>query len=154
MIDRPDSRFTVGPYRITGLLGAGGMGKVYLARDERLDRNVAVKCLEKQDRDPEALGKRFRREARLTAGLNHPNIVAIYDILEQDGSDYLVMEYVKGATLKQYLTDHRPDMQTKLDIVLQILAGLAAAHADGVVHRDLKSENILIAENGVAKPNH
>lgn len=82
---------TVGPYQITGLLGSGGMGKVYLARDDRLGREVAIKCFDGQGRNPETLSKRFQREARLIAGLNHANIVGVYDILEQDGSDYRVL---------------------------------------------------------------
>ena len=139
----------VGPYRVTRLLGSGGMGKVYLARDDRLGREVAIKCFEKQR--SETLAKRFRREARLIAGLNHTNIVGVYDILKQDASDFLVMEYVKGSNLKEFLENHAPDRHEKLQIMLHILAGLREAHANGVVHRDLKSENILVAENGAVK---
>lgn len=142
----------VGPYRITGTLGAGGMGEVYLARDERLARDVALKVLPAGlAHDPERL-ERLNREARATGGLNHPNVVVIHDVGTHQGSTYLVMERLVGRDLRSLLGTGRtlPVRQT-IEIGRQVAAGLFAAHERGIVHRDLKPENLFVTEEGVVK---
>ncbi|MDP9478625.1 MAG: protein kinase, partial [Actinomycetota bacterium] len=142
-----------GRYRLLGLLGRGGMGEVYLARDEVLDRDVAVKVLAEQySHDGEAV-ERFRREAKSAAALSHPHIVPVYDLGETvDGTHYIVMEYVPGGTLKERILREGPlDAGTAARISLQVAAALGAAHDAGVIHRDVKPENILFAGSGEAK---
>ncbi len=126
----------LGPYEILNPIGAGGMGEVYKARDTRLDRTVAIKV------SKEAFSQRFEREARAVAALNHPNICQLYDV----GPDYLVMEFVEGAPIASVDSTRK-----LLDIAVQIADGLAAAHAAGVIHRDLKPDNILITRDGRVK---
>ncbi len=134
MLYAPGTR--VGPYEILALIGAGGMGEVYKARDTRLNRLVAIKVA--QERFPE----RFEREALAVAALNHPNICQLYDV----GPDYLVMELVDGAPIAI------PESPRKLlDLAIQIADGMAAAHAAGIVHRDLKPDNILVTQDGRIK---
>lgn len=133
-----------GRYRIERTLGAGGMGIVYLARDSRLQRRVAIKKL-RRDATSTSAHLRIQREARLLARLNHGNIVQLYDVLEEDGDIALVMEYVEGCTLGQWVRDKRRSLQEKLDILVQICSGLEQAHALGIVHRDLKPDNILVS---------
>src|SRR6266850_4513743 len=123
----------LGPYEILSLIGAGGMGEVYKARDTRLDRVVAIKI------SREKFSERFERDARAVAALNHPNICHLYDV----GPDYLVMEYIDGASLKGPVAADKA-----VPIALQIAAALEAAHAHGIVHRDLKPANILIGSSG------
>src|SRR5882672_11227306 len=123
----------LGPYEILSLIGAGGMGEVYRARDTRLDRVVAIKI------SREKFSERFEREARAVAALNHPNICHLYDV----GPDYLVMEYIDGASLRGPVAADKA-----VPIALQIAAALEAAHAHGIVHRDLKPANILIGSSG------
>ncbi|WP_295803328.1 serine/threonine-protein kinase [uncultured Microbulbifer sp.] len=142
--------FYIGRYLVTGKLGTGGMGVVYLATDERLQRKVAVKQLLSNPNSRNAHA-RIRREALLLAQLNHSNIVQIYDVVE-DGSDIaLVMEYVDGSSLERWQRERSPDLRQKLQLLRQICAGLSRAHAAGIIHRDLKSENILIDSNGTVK---
>src|SRR5271170_6341110 len=141
----------LGPYEIVGPLGAGGMGEVYRARDTRLGREVALKVLpESFSRDADRL-RRFEQEARAVAALNHPNILAIHDIGEQDGSPFIVSELLEGASLRTEL-DHGPLPPRKAsDYAAQIAQGLAAAHDKGIVHRDLKPENIFFTKEGRVK---
>jgi hypothetical protein len=142
-----------GRYRLLGLLGRGGMGEVHLARDEVLDRDVAVKVLAEQySHDGEAV-ERFRREAKSAAVLSHPHIVPVYDLGETaHGTHYIVMEYVPGGTLKERILREGPvDAGTAAGISLQVAAALGAAHDAGVIHRDVKPENILFAGSGEAK---
>lgn len=137
---------TIGPYRLDVLLGRGGMGEVYKAWDARLERWVAVKSLLTQGDENEARRKRFLREARIVAGLGHPSIVQIFDILEEDNSDWLVMELVDGSDLATLLKDGPFLPRLAADYGRQIAEGLDAAHRAGIVHRDLKTENIMLGE--------
>jgi Tol biopolymer transport system component len=141
----------LGPYEILTPLGAGGMGEVYRARDERLKRDVAVKVLPAELAADAERRTRFEREARAASGLSHPNILTIYDIGSSDATVYIAMELVEGSTLKD-LTASGP-MPTKklLDLAVQIGNGLAAAHAAGIVHRDLKPQNVMVSKHGYAK---
>jgi Tol biopolymer transport system component len=141
----------VGPYKVLGPLGAGGMGEVYQARDPRLGRNVAVKLLsEGAAADPERL-RRFRREARAVASLNHPHILAVYDIGSDDGTDYVVFELLEGQTLRQRLESGPLPARKVVEYGVQICRGLAAAHGQGIVHRDLKPENLFLTAGGQVK---
>jgi eukaryotic-like serine/threonine-protein kinase len=141
-----------GRYELGRQLGAGGMARVYLGHDRLLDREVAVKVLaEPYASDPNFV-ERFRREASAAAGLNHPNIVAVYDRGEADGSYYIVMEYLSGPDLKQVIRSRAPLAPTEaIDAAQQILAALGAAHRRDVVHRDVKPQNVLVAEDGHLK---
>src|SRR6266550_6285048 len=141
----------LGPYEIIGLLGAGGMGEVYRARDPRLGRNVAIKILPAAfSTDADRLW-RFEREARAVASLNHPNICTIHDIGEHEGHRYLVMELLEGHTLSSRLETGPLPMPLLLDLAMQIADALDAAHGAGVIHRDLKPANIFVTKRAEAK---
>ena len=141
----------LGPYEVLSPLGAGGMGEVYRARDSRLGREVAVKVLPAgYSNDPELL-RRFEQEARATAALNHPNILALFDIARQDESPYIVSELLEGETLRGRLRGGALPVKTVIDYALQILRGLVAAHDRGIFHRDLKPENIFVTRTGQIK---
>ena len=141
----------IGPYRVLERLGAGGMGEVFLALDERLDRRVALKRIRSGlDTSPERR-ERFRREARIAARLNHPAIVQIYDVLAEGESDTIVMEYVEGTNLRAFGGGRPLPLEPALVIARDVAEGLAEAHRQGVVHRDLKRENVLITRAGRAK---
>ena len=138
-----------GRYRVERTLGAGGMGVVYLARDTRLDRRVAIKKLRKGATSASA-HLRIRQEAKLLAKLNHSNIVRLYDVIEERDDIALVMEYVEGLTLRQWMREKDQPLEEKLGILVQICNGLEQAHALGIVHRDLKPDNILITRENPA----
>src|SRR5882762_1571845 len=141
----------IGPYQIIGQIGAGGMGEVYRAHDARLGRDVAVKLLPASfSSDPDRL-HRFAQEARAAAALNHPNILAIYDLGEAQGAPYIVSELLEGETLRARLRNGALPTHQAVDCALQVTRGLAAAHDKGIVHRDLKPENIFLTEDGRAK---
>jgi serine/threonine-protein kinase len=139
-------------YRVIGAVGRGGMASVYLAEDTTLSRQVAIKVLHSRFADDEKFVERFRREAKAAAGLNHPNIVGVYDWGQIGSQNYIVMEYVQGETLKDRVRrEGRLDGGQAVAIALELLAAIAAAHAKGVVHRDVKSQNILIDGEGRVK---
>ena len=141
----------IGPYEVLGQIGAGGMGEVYRAHDARLGRDVAIKVLPSSfSSDPGRL-HRFAQEARAAAALNHPNILAIYDIGEWQGAPYIVSELLAGETLRDRLKGGALSTRKAIDYALQIVRGLAAAHDRGIVHRDLKPENIFLIEDGRVK---
>src|SRR5450755_4608620 len=141
----------LGPYEILAALGAGGMGEVYRAKDPRLGRDVALKILpESFARDADRL-RRFEQEARAVAALNHPNILAIHDIGQQDGTPFLVSELLEGESLRTSLDHGALPKRKTIDYGVQIAHGLAAAHDKGIVHRDLKPENIYVTRDGRVK---
>jgi eukaryotic-like serine/threonine-protein kinase len=141
----------LGPYEVLSLIGAGGMGEVYRARDAKLHRNIAIKILpERVARDPERIA-RFAREAQTLAALNHPNIAHIHGVEESGGVRALVMELVEGEDLAQRLTRGPIALDEALPIARQIAEALEAAHEHGIIHRDLKPGNIKIREDGTVK---
>ncbi len=141
----------LGPYEILSVIGSGGMGEVYRARDGRLEREVAIKVLpERLASDPLNLS-RFQREARAVAALSHPNIVALHDIGAEQGTNYVVMELLEGQTLGRRLKQSPLEWRMALDIALAVAEGLAAAHAKGLIHRDIKPDNIYLTTNGGVK---
>jgi hypothetical protein len=140
----------IGPYRVIRRLGAGGMGEVVLAHDDRLDRPVAIKRLHDDAATPDRR-ERFRREARIAARLDHPAIVRIHDVLHEGDHDYLILEYVEGETLRARRDAGPMTVSEVLGIAHQITLGMAAAHDLGIIHRDLKAETVLITRAGRAK---
>ena len=141
----------IGPYEIASLLGSGGMGEVYRARDARLGRTVALKVLPPDVAGDPGRRQRFEQEARAASALNHPNIISVYDIGSQDGLVYIVSELIDGETLRDLLK-HGPLPQSRVvEIAGQVAEALAAAHAGTIVHRDLKPENIMLTRDGRAK---
>src|SRR5712692_8467908 len=137
-----------GPYEILSALGAGGMGEVYQARDTRLDRIVAIKILPAGMAAREEVRQRFDREARAVSSLNHPHICSLYDIGQQDGIDFLVMEYLEGETLSTRIRKGPLPLDQALTYAIQIAGALDQAHRHGVVHRDLKPGNVMITRTG------
>jgi eukaryotic-like serine/threonine-protein kinase len=138
----------LGPYEILAPLGEGGMGKVYKARDTRLDRLVAIKLLQADIADRPELQERFEREARTVASLNHPHICTLYDIGHQDTTDFLVMEYLEGETLARRLESGPLPLEDVLRYAIEIADALDKAHSKGVIHRDLKPANIMLTSTG------
>jgi len=138
----------LGPYEVGALLGAGGMGEVYCARDVRLDRNIAIKILTEHLSGKAEAKERFEREARAIAALSHPNICRLYDVGSQDGTSYLVMEYLEGETLADRLSKGPLPLEQVLMYAIEICEGLEQAHRSGVVHRDLKPGNVMLTKSG------
>src|SRR5467141_3455696 len=138
----------LGPYEIVAPLGTGGMGEVYRARDTRLDRTVAVKILSSHLSSDPTLRQRFEQEAKAISSLNHPHICALYDVGHQDGTDFLVMEYLEGETLAKLLEKGLLPLAHVLQYGVEIADALAKAHRQGIVHRDLKPGNIMITKSG------
>jgi serine/threonine protein kinase len=141
----------LGQYEIRSPLGAGGMGEVYRAYDTRLNREVAIKVLpESVTCDPERL-RRFDQEGRAAAALNHPNILAVYQMATHEGVSYMVTELLDGETLRERLRRAPIPLRKAIDCAVQIANGLAAAHEKGIVHRDLKPENLFVTRDGRVK---
>src|SRR6266853_1425533 len=141
----------IGPYEILALLGAGGMGEVYKARDTRLHRIIALKTLPAEKVADADRKRRFLVEAQAASRLNHPNIVTIHDISEENGVCFIAMEFVAGATLEQANSSSRLPLKQAMKYAAEIAAALAAAHSAGIIHRDLKPANIIITEDGRVK---
>src|SRR5271169_4803289 len=141
----------LGPYEIQSLLGAGGMGEVYRAHDSRLNRTVAIKVLPASFSADRDRLQRFAQEARAAAALNHPNILSIFDIGEEQGAPYVVSELLEGETLRERLRNGALPIRRAVDYALQVARGLAAAHDKGIVHRDLKPENLFLTSDGRVK---
>src|SRR5262245_61536405 len=141
------SRF--GHYVVLAPLGAGGMGEVYLARDERLHREVALKLLPDGRAEADAR-RRLLSEARLGARLEHPGICAIYEVGEHEGRDYIAMQRIAGESLAAVLDRGAPPPATALDLAIQVADAVAHAHAQGVIHRDLKAQNVMVTPSGKA----
>ncbi|SJZ96178.1 serine/threonine protein kinase [Pilibacter termitis] len=139
-------------YKILGAIGSGGMANVFLAHDLILDRDVAIKVLRVNFQNDPIATRRFQREALAASELVHPNVVSVYDVGEEDGVQYLVMEYVRGMDLKKYISQNYPIPNERVvDIMRQILSAMSLAHAHRIIHRDLKPQNILVDENGTVK---
>jgi serine/threonine protein kinase len=142
----------IGKYEVVGLLGRGGMGAVYKARDPVINRLVAIKVLTSGIADDPELLKRFYREAETAGNLHHPNIVTIYDLGQQDGSLYLVMEYIDGMSLERLARSGRElSLTERISIMMDVCHGLDHAHQRGVVHRDIKPANVMVLKDGSAK---
>src|SRR4051794_15652599 len=141
----------LGNYDILDKLGEGGMGQVWRAKDARLNRSVAVKILPPDVAGDPVRRERFEQEARALGALNHPNIVAVYDIGQTDGQAYIVSELVEGESLRAIIERGPIGGRKLLDLAMQTAEGIAAAHALGIVHRDLKPENIMLARDGRVK---
>src|SRR5438552_14807166 len=138
----------LGPYEIQSPLGVGGMGEVYKARDTRLDRVVAIKILpESLAADPQ-FRERFDREARAISQLTHPHICVLHDIGRQDGTDFLVLEYLEGETLAERLKKGALPLDQALSLAIQIASALGQAHRAGITHRDLKPGNVMVTKAG------
>ncbi len=141
----------VGPYTIVERLGSGGMGEVFLARDARLNRLVALKILPAYFVSDDARLRRFQREARAASALNHPNILTIHEVSQGGGTYYIATEFIDGRTIRELITHHELSLEDVLEIAEQIASALAAAHAAGIVHRDIKPENIMRRTDGLVK---
>ena len=138
----------LGPYEIVSAIGAGGMGEVYRAKDTRLDRTVAVKVLPSHlSSDPE-LKQRMEREAKAISALQHPNICTLHDIGTQDGTDFLVMEFLEGQTLAERLGKRPSSSRPRSEDWTEIAQALEKAHQQGIIHRDLKPANIMLTKSG------
>ena len=138
-------------YQIISLLGSGGMGEVYLAEDLQLKRKVALKVLKPELTRDERDLRRFQHEALAASSLNHPNILTIYEFGRVDGMRFIVSEFIEGQTLRQKLTAGKLDSNTVVDIAIQIASALAAAHSSGIVHRDIKPDNVIVRSDGIVK---
>jgi eukaryotic-like serine/threonine-protein kinase len=138
-------------YEIISPLGAGGMGEVYLARDMRLERKVALKLLlDERTRDDQRL-LRFEQEARAASALNHPNIITIYEISDYGSTHFIATEFIEGLTLRKILADGKMPVIAALDVAIQVASALSAAHEAGIIHRDIKPENVMLRRDGIVK---
>jgi serine/threonine protein kinase len=141
-----------GRYRIMERIGTGGMADVYCAHDEHLGRDIALKMLHRRFAQDQEFVERFRREASAAAGLQHPNVVGVFDRGRYDGTYYIAMEYLRGRTLKQLITQEAPlDQIRALDMTVQILRAAGAGHRRGVIHRDFKPQNVIVDDEDRVK---
>jgi eukaryotic-like serine/threonine-protein kinase len=141
-----------GRYRITQRIGSGGMADVYCAHDEHLGRDVALKMLHRRFAQDQEFVERFRREASSAAGLQHPNVVNVFDRGEYDGTYFIAMEYLRGRTLKELISQEAPlDQMRALDITVQVLRAAGFGHRRGVIHRDFKPQNVIVDDEGGVK---
>jgi len=140
----------IGPYEIVALLGSGGMGDVYRARDTRLNRHVAIKFLAEGIADPHAIS-RFQQEALTASSLNHPHILTVFESGEIDGKQYLAAELVDGGTLKAWVHQETRTWKQIVEMIVGVADGLAVAHVAAILHRDIKLDNILVTKSGYAK---
>ena len=141
-----------GRYEIISLVGSGGMADVYNAVDNRLSRQVAIKVLKEEYSSDKNFVMKFRAEAQSAAGLSHPNIVNVYDVGEDEGLHYIVMELVEGITLKKFVERKgKLELKEAVGIAIQIAQGMEAAHANHIIHRDIKPQNIIISKEGKVK---
>ena len=145
----PDSQF--GRYEIRSLLGVGGMGEVYLAYDSKLRRQVALKLLPAELTENKDRLARFEREAYAASSLNHPNIMTIHEIGEEGGHHFIASEYIEGESLRQHLKRSALDLRETLSLTSQIADALSVAHDAGIVHRDVKPENVMVRRDGYVK---
>src|SRR2546425_6021341 len=141
----------LGSYKITHKLGAGGQGTVYKAIDNKLGRTVVIKVLPEELTVKETNLKRFEREARLASSLDHPNICTIFDLDEAEGHHFIAMQYVEGRNVRQLVGGHPLELKSALLIAVQVTDALAAAHARGIIHRDIKSGNVMVTPSGQVK---
>ena len=141
----------LGRYEIRSQLGAGGMGEVYLAQDTKLDRKVALKILPQEFAEDEDRMSRFVREAKSASALNHPNIITIHEIGEINGTHFIATEYIEGETLQTGLKERSLSLKSTLQIALQVASALDAAHRAGIVHRDIKPDNVMVRHDGIVK---
>jgi tetratricopeptide (TPR) repeat protein len=141
----------IGRFEVLGEIGAGGMGRLWRARDPKLGREVAIKLVAERFSDSLEHRLRFEQEARAASALNHPNIITIYDIGEHDGFPYIAMELVEGLDLRAFVAERPRSMRRLVEVAAQIADGLAAAHEQGIVHRDLKPENVMVTRSGLVK---
>src|SRR5205085_477028 len=144
-------RTTLGAYNVLEKLGSGGMGTIYLAKDARLGRRVALKILPAHFARDEEFVRRFELEARAASSLNHPNIITVHEIGESQGRRFIVTELVEGRTLREALAEGPLPVRDALDVCAQVAGALAKAHAAGIVHRDVKPENVMVDEDGHVK---
>src|SRR5207244_5059651 len=141
----------LGNYKITHKLGAGGQGTVYKAIDNKLGRTVVIKVLPEELTVKETNLKRFEREARLASSLDHPNICTIFDLDEAEGHHFIAMQYVEGRNVRQLVNGHPLDLKSTLLIAIQVTDALAVAHTRGIIHRDIKSGNVMVTPAGQVK---
>ena len=146
-----DPGTNIGPYKVLNSLGAGGMGEVYLARDTRLGRKIALKFLSAAFTRDEERVRRFQQEARAASALNHPNLITIFEIGEVESIHFISTEFIEGETLRQRILSHRMSITDICDVAIQIGSALSAAHSAGITHRDIKPENIMVRPDGVIK---